>query len=248
MAIEVFNRYEKKYIIPNDDIFMKLYNQLSCFLEPDSYSKLGATYKITNLYYDTVDNRLIRSSMGKPAYKEKLRVRAYGVPDNDSTVYIEIKKKVLGLVNKRRSAMKLAEAYSFLDIGLLPEAKSYINLQVCTEIKTMLNRYSVKPALYLSYDRTAFSATGDDDVRVTFDENIITRRTYLWLESGSFGEPLLPDNTWLMEIKVKNNMPLWLSRLLSEYELYPTSFSKYGTEYKKMLTKNKTERILSRTS
>lgn len=69
-------------------------------------------------------------------------------------------------------------------------------------------------------------------------ENIRTRRYDLRLENGDRGEPLLTKDQWLMEIKAENSIPLWLSKLLSEYKLYKTSFSKYGLEHQKMVLKN----------
>ncbi|MNW19369.1 VTC domain protein [compost metagenome] len=68
-------------------------------MEPDEYNKRHEFYTITNIYYDTECNTLIRNSLSKPKYKEKLRLRAYGTPNADSNVYLEIKKKVVGLVN-----------------------------------------------------------------------------------------------------------------------------------------------------
>lgn len=238
MAIEVFNRYEKKYLVPADKAAALQY-RLRGYMELDENNKRQELYTITNLYYDTDDSQLIRTSLSKPAYKEKLRLRSYGVPGEDSTAYIEIKKKVAGLVNKRRSAIKLSQAYSFLESGILPEPASYTNTQVLSEVECILAKYAVKPVLFLAYDRKAYFASGQSDVRVSFDTNILARRCNLRLESGIYGQPLLEDDMWLMEIKVKDSIPIWLTRLLSEYRLYPTSFSKYGAEYKKYLETQK---------
>lgn len=113
MAIEVFNRYENKYLLDNE-AYYKFYNQLLEYMELDDFNKQHEFYSITNLYYDTEHNTLIRNSLAKPKYKEKLRLRAYGVPNQDTKVYLEIKKKVFGLVNKRRTSLKLNEAYDFV--------------------------------------------------------------------------------------------------------------------------------------
>lgn len=234
MAIEVFNRYENKYMI-DEKMFVRLQSRLSDYMEPDDYNKHGEAYTIANIYYDTQDNHLIRTSLAKPRYKEKLRIRAYGVPESDSKVYIEIKKKVAGLVNKRRSAMKLDEAYSFLEAGNLPELNPKMNTQVLREIGYILEQHELKPALYLAYDRRAYFGNGNHDLRISFDANIRTRRDDLRLESGMYGQQLLEKDTWLMEVKVGQSMPVWLTRLLSENKIYPTSFSKYGTEYMRTL-------------
>ena len=234
MAIEVFNRYENKYIV-NSGIFEKLQQKLASYMELDIHNKKQETYTVTNLYYDTKDNHLIRTSLQKPVYKEKLRLRSYGMPDADKPVYVEIKKKVAGLVNKRRSALQLKEAYVFLNSGVLPEVQSYQNVQVLKEIQYILQCYELQPALYLAYDRIAYFGKDEEDLRISFDCNIRMRRNQLALEAGTFGVPLLPEDAWLMEIKVAHSMPVWLCALLAEYQIYPASFSKYGTEYRKML-------------
>lgn len=231
MAIEVFNRYENKYMI-DTKTFSKLQNKLSDYMELDAYNKQNEAYTITNIYYDTDDSQLIRTSLSKPKYKEKLRLRAYGTPQGDSKVYIEIKKKFMGLVNKRRSAMTLNEAYAFIETGVIPDLNTYMNKQVLCEIEYLLEQYELKPMLYLSYSRRAYFDKNQHDLRISFDNNILTRRYDLKLESGIFGERLLDEDKWLMEIKVSKSMPVWLAHLLSEHKIYPTSFSKYGTEYK----------------
>ncbi len=234
MAIEVFNRYEKKYML-TAGTFEKLQNRLAEQMRLDAYQGEQEAYTVSNLYYDTADSHLIRTSLQKPKYKEKLRLRAYGVPDPEAKVYVEIKKKVAGLVNKRRSALKLEEAYGFLASGILPEEQPYQNRQVLREIGYMLQTQALYPALYLAYDRLAYFGISQPDLRVSFDRNIRTRRYDLALEAGDYGAPLLDSGCWLMEIKAAQSMPLWLCQLLSEYQLYPAGFSKYGTEYRKRL-------------
>ncbi|WP_458120706.1 VTC domain-containing protein [Paenibacillus sp. Z6-24] len=238
MAIEVFNRYESKYLM-NTAQFTALYSDLLEYMELDAYNKQHDFYSISNIYYDTPHDSLIRASLAKPKYKEKLRLRAYGVPRADAKVYMEIKKKFTGLVNKRRTALKLDEAYEFVRTGQAPEYQEYMNKQVLNEISYFLRLYDLAPKLYLSYDRKALFSKESRDLRITFDTNIRCRRYDLKLEQGDYGEQLLEPDQWLMEVKAENTVPLWLSRLLSKHQLYRTSFSKYGNEYKKML-KNQT--------
>ncbi|WP_054942502.1 polyphosphate polymerase domain-containing protein [Paenibacillus ihuae] len=240
MAIEVFNRYENKYLF-DTTAYHQLYNELLEYMEPDDYNKQHEFYSITNLYYDTPSNTLIRNSLSKPKYKEKLRLRAYGVPNEDSKVYLEIKKKVFGLVNKRRTPLKLHEAYDFVRTGNPPEYKDYMNKQVIEEIKYFLSCYDLKPMVYLSYDRKALFCKNNRDLRITFDTNIRSRRYDLKMEHGTHGELLMEPGQWLMEVKAEKTIPVWLSKMLSEHQMYRTSFSKYGNEYKKMLRNSKVE-------
>ena len=199
MAIEVFNRYEKKYIL-DEHTFRRLLERINDYMEPDKYNLNGQFYSICNIYYDTDDNRLIRSSIEKPVYKEKLRMRSYGTPCGEDRVFLEIKKKYNGIVN---------------------------------EIDYFKKMYTLKPKVYLSYDRYAYFEKNDGDFRVTFDTNITTRRGDVRLESGSYGNKLIPDRLYLMEIKISGAVPMWFTRCLSDLHIYPVSFSKYGTEYKR---------------
>jgi SPX domain protein involved in polyphosphate accumulation len=230
MAIEIFNRYEKKYLI-DYGTYEKLMRRLSDYMEKDAYNRSGKSYSICNIYYDTPDSQLIRASLQKPVYKEKLRVRSYGSVEPDGKVFVEIKKKYNKLVNKRRSGMTLATAEHFLQTGVRPEITSGMNAQVIDEAAYLLSHKELYPALYLAYERKAFFGSGQHDLRISFDSHIVTRRTDLSLSSPIYGEPLLSPDLRLMEIKVARSIPLWLSHLLSEYRIYPNSFSKYGRAY-----------------
>lgn len=234
MAIEVFNRKESKYII-DEWTKAELQHRLNEQMRPDAYNRTNDTYSITNLYYDTDDSILIRTSLQKPDYKEKLRLRAYGVPGPEDTVFLEIKKKLDGRVYKRRSSIRLSDATVFVATGRLPEPDPGHNRQVLKEIAYLLSVCPLKPMLYLAYERRALIGIDRPDLRISFDTHIRTRRERLSLADGDDGKPLLPEGQWLMEIKSSGNMPLWLAHLLSELKVFPTSFSKYGFEYKSLL-------------
>ena len=249
MAIEVFNRYEKKYML-NKQQYEQLTERILAHMIPDAYNQDKAFYQICNIYYDTPDDRLIRASIEKPVYKEKLRVRSYGKPGMQERVFVEIKKKYRGIVNKRRTAMRLCDAYAYLnedeknqDAGGENAAalsdNIRVNKQVLAEIDYFKEFYQLVPKVYLSYDRRAYFEKDDGDFRITFDTNITTRRTDLRLEHGSYGEQLLPQDTYLMEIKINRAVPLWFTKIISELNIYPVSFSKYGTEYKKYVLENR---------
>ncbi|GAU79077.1 polyphosphate polymerase domain-containing protein [Fusibacter sp. 3D3] len=232
MAIEVFNRYENKYMI--DEVTYKmLLEHFSEYLDKDVYNQKGHPYKISNIYYDTVDHQLIKNSLAKPKYKEKLRLRAYGVPNPDTKIYVEIKKKVNGIVNKRRTSVKANEAYDFMIKENQRKAQDDMNPQVIKEIDYMIKRYDLFPSMYISYDRIAYFSKTTQDLRISFDSNICYRIDNLNFEAGIHGKPLVNSGYYLMEIKAAHNMPLWLSQILTHYNIYPTSFSKYGNAYNK---------------
>ncbi|KGK87712.1 polyphosphate polymerase domain-containing protein [Clostridium sp. HMP27] len=237
MAIDVFKRHEVKYLI-DKSIYEEIQGRLLKYMELDEYNRNHELYTISNIYLDTKDNHLIRTSLSKPRYKEKLRIRAYGIPERNEKIYFEVKKKVAGVGSKRRTKLKLNEAYEFVYTKEKPEIKDYMNKQVINEIQYMLKMYDLEPKVYVAYERKALFCKENRDIRITFDTNIRTRRYDLRLESGDHGESLVDDDKWLMEIKVGSSMPLWLSQMLSEYKIFKTSFSKYGKEYEKMLLNN----------
>ncbi len=238
MAIEVFNRYEHKYML-DKQAYESVINVLQKHMELDFYNKNCTPYTIANIYFDTDGDYLIRTSLSDPKYKEKLRLRAYGVPSENSKVYLEIKKKFNGIVNKRRTTLTLSEAYDFAKSGKAPEKKEYMNGQVLREIEYFLKIYDLKPKLYLAYDRIAFFEKDNPDLRISFDTNIRSRRYDLRLENGDYGENLLDDGVYLMEIKTSLAKPLWLTAVLSSLDIKRKSFSKYGTEFKNYIRSDK---------
>ena len=219
----VFKRYEKKYLL-NQNQYRELKRKITSMMEVDEYG----LHKICNIYFDTDAYDLIRTSLEKPTYKEKLRIRSYGIPKLNDMVFLELKKKYKGIVYKRRVRLTLEEAQNFLLEGKSPKDGN----QVIGEINWFLKSYSPIPKAYISYDRCALFGREDPNLRITFDQNITYRDTCLDLSKGSWGTKILKPGTTLMEIKIPECMPLWLSQILAELEIFPTSFSKYGTCYK----------------
>ena len=224
----IFERTEKKYLLSKEQ-YELLLEKSKEYIKSDKY---GVT-SICNLYFDTEDSELIRTSIEKPLYKEKLRLRSYGTPTSeDSKVFLEIKKKYDGVVYKRRVSMSLKESEEYLNKGIKPECE---NGQIIREIDYIIEHYNLKPKLFLAYDRIAYNGIEDVALRITFDTNIRSRENDLSLMAGSYGDNLIDDNTYLMEIKANGGMPLWLVDLLSTLEIYPLSFSKYGNIYKRSI-------------
>lgn len=227
MDCDVFERYELKYLVNRQqrDAMREL---LSPRMEKDAFGD----HTILSLYYDTPDFRIIRRSIEKPVYKEKLRLRCYGVPSMESKVYIEMKNKFNGIVYKRRTSMTLAEAYRFLVGKNEPEG------QIGREIACFLDRYpGIQPSMLLIGEREAYFGRLDEaSVRVTFDENIRYRTEQLDPMLDAPGIPLFGRNEFLMEVKLPGVMPLWLAQGLGKLRIYPTSFSKYGVAFEDYIT------------
>ncbi len=231
MAIATFRRYERKFLVPEKKL-PNILNGISDYMVADKYCVDGKYYTICNLYFDNENNDVIRHSVSKPYFKEKLRLRSYDTPQSDSeTVYLELKKKMAKLVTKRRASLSLAEANAYIYSNIRPKTEKYLNGQVLDEIDYFRKTTNAVPKIYIAYDRRAFFHKDNKDIRLTVDFNVITRRYDLDLTKGIYGERLLPEGMYLLEIKVSDNLPFELCRLLSENEIYPTSFSKYGKEF-----------------
>ncbi len=223
----IFKRYELKYVITTAQK-EKLLQVLSPYIIPDKYGRTT----IRNLYFDTDNYRLIRRSLDKPTYKEKLRLRCYEKADPDSAVFVEIKKKYRSVVYKRRIALKEKDAMEWLGGCRYKENPS----QVTKEIDYFMEFYgNLHPTIFLSYEREAYYSNAEADFRVTFDENILCRQTDLSLCSEAYGTPILPQGTVIMEIKCSGGVPLWMTEVLTKEKIYKTSFSKYGTAYKDLI-------------
>ncbi len=229
-AITTFKRSELKYIITvkQRDALIQLFQE---HMIPDEYGK----YTLFNLYFDTPDFLLIRRSIEKPVYKEKLRARSYGKMSKDDTLYLELKKKYKSVVYKRRISLNedcLIDYFS--DHGELPDT------QIGKEIDYFKTLYhDIAPRVFIAYDRIAYFGKERRDLRITFDDNILWRDDHLSLSDEMYGHHILEPNQILMEIKANGSMPLWLIDFLTEQKIFRTSFSKYGRAYTQILTTKK---------
>ena len=97
MAISTFQRREVKFLLSMEQ-YEKLLPVVHEHMNPDKFCVDGKEYGIYNLYYDTPDNLLIRRSIEKPYYKEKLRLRSYYSPAApDASVFLEVKRRSAAL-------------------------------------------------------------------------------------------------------------------------------------------------------
>lgn len=226
MAQQVFKRIEKKYMLtrPQREALLQAFQG---HMQRDAFGR----HTICNLYLDTDDFELTRRSIEKPVYKEKLRLRAYGVPGPEDTVFLELKKKYKGVVYKRRMELTCRQAMDYLLRGKRPDADS----QIAHELDYALQLYAPRPQVYLCYDREAYFCPDNPDLRITLDENIRFRTQQVDLMRGAWGTPTLPDGTTLMEIKIPGAMPLWLADALDAQRIFPCSYSKVGTVYEQFI-------------
>ena len=223
----VFKRYELKYLLTLQQK-EEMLRAMAPYMKLDDYGRTT----IRNIYFDTDTYLLIRRSIEKQTYKEKLRVRSYDRATSDSKVFVELKKKCKSIVYKRRISLPEAEAVSWM----MGEDHCHKHTQIASEIDYFMEHYeTLHPAVFLSYEREAFYSVDGSDFRVTFDDNILARQEDMSLEADVYGTSILPEGMVLMEVKCSGGLPLWMTEVLSKEHIYKTSFSKYGTAYKKMI-------------
>lgn len=223
----VFKRFELKYLLTYEQ-YRRMKTVMSDHMRGDKYGESD----ILNVYYDTPDYLLIRRSLEKPLYKEKLRLRSYGVATENSKTFPELKKKFESVVYKRRLSLPEGRA-----MACFAGRESFPDTQIGRELAFCIERYGgLEPKVFLSYEREAFYAKSDHDFRMTFDQNILWRNTELSLQIPAGGYPLLGAEETLLEVKTAGALPHWLVEFLSANKLYKTSFSKYGGAYRELLT------------
>lgn len=222
----IFNRHEIKYLITTEQLALILEEFQKHMIEDEHGEST-----ICSLYFDTPSFQLIRRSLEHPTYKEKLRLRSYGVANDDTKVFVELKKKYKQVVYKRRITLTEKDAMRYLLRGEIDT-----RTQITDEIDYFKEYYSgIAPSMLLMYKREAYYSREDRDFRVTFDRDILWRDYDLSLDKGIYGQQILEPNQILMEVKTKDAIPLWMTKILTDNHIYKKSFSKYGTAYQTKL-------------
>ena len=226
----VFKRYEIKYLLSLEQK-ERILEAMAPYMALDKYGRAV----IRNVYLDTPDYRLIRRSLEKPVYKEKLRLRSYRQAGPESPIFVELKKKYKGVVYKRRLSLAEGEAVQWVT-GQQQRTDS----QIAREIQWFLGFYKdLRPTVFLSYEREAYHCRDGGDLRITFDDRILARTDRLSLEEEPGGTSLLEPGMVLMEVKTSGGLPLWLTEVLTRERIFKTSFSKYGRAYVEMIKGDK---------
>lgn len=230
MAKEFFSRHEIKYLIPFSR-YEQLVEELLVHMKYDSSGDAEGKYNIISLYFESPDFRIYYETVNKLRFRQKLRLRVYNQATEQSEAFFEIKQKFKKVVHKRRTRILLRDAYHYIENVKQTDLESYSvsNPQIMNEIDSFKNLYELQPNVIVSYDRQAFQGIDDDDLRVTFDYNLKCRSDDLRVEHGPYGDLFVDQDLVILEVKVTHSVPLWLSRLLSEFECPKKSVSKFCT-------------------
>jgi len=227
--IRKFNRFELKYLLTSEQA-AHFENKIQGYLHPDTYGR-GGKYRLSSLYYDSSKYHFYWEKIEGIKFRRKLRIRHYesSEPLTDQTkVFVEIKQRLDRVTQKRRlrlayqDALELCSGKSIPEI-LLPEERS-----IAEEIHEMVLRYNLEPTSVVSYFRKAYLGTDyDEGLRVTFDTDLHYRTHDLDLRSKAKGESLLALHHVIMEIKVNERVPYWLTEFVGESNLKLIRVSKY---------------------
>lgn len=220
--INVMKRYELKFVLSKEQLkFFE--SEITNYMKVDQY---GLT-TVASLYYDTPRCFLINKSIEKPKFKEKIRLRSYGTASLTSPVFLEIKRKLDGIVYKRRIRTTEEEVNKFLTSDY-----EFKKEQISRELKAFKETYKcLEPKYLIIVDRIAYYQD-NSDVRITIDRNPRYRVNNLNLHTSMDGIPLVDDGGAILEIKVPRSIPCWLVEILTKGKIYQTSFSKVGVAHK----------------
>ncbi len=235
MAVFTFERYEKKYLISRrseEKVIDFLTGSLGMKFDPHCLG--GGLYDIYNLYFDDEQNSVINASLMKPRFKEKLRLRSYGFPKSPQDgVFLELKRKIGGIVTKRRVPLSFEAAVNLVAEGARPDGQSYVKNRLIDEILYFSSRKKLSPKVRITYRRTALYSESDPSLRITFDRDILTSRSGDFFGKSDPGTPLLNDGERLMEVKFLHAPPKALTDFLGSERIFMQGFSKYGNEYRR---------------
>ena len=229
VVIEIFSRREQKYLITRTQYDI-LVDQMSPYMRVDKFGDEGK-YTVTSLYFDNDRHDIYFETKNKLDFRQKLRLRIYDNTDLSGTAFFEVKQKHNNVVNKRRTAIPLMDAYRYINKPTYDVEENYqaSNFQILKEIHHFRKLYQLEPEMVVSYDRHAFHCITDPDLRITFDLNLRCRNHDLNIEYGPYGNHFIDPNLVVLEVKVTHSLPLWLARILQDLECEQKSASKFCT-------------------
>jgi hypothetical protein len=228
-TIRRFNRFELKYVVSLREA-ERFKHALGAYLLPDDHGDSGGSYGLTSLYYDSPDYRFYWEKVDGIKFRRKLRIRCYenGQPlSPDTPVYVEIKQRLNRVTQKRRAVLPYSQGLQLCDERRIPEHAPQ-DRAVIEEVAGMLWQYDLRPASLVRYTRLALLGTDYDlGLRVTFDRDLTYRTRGLRLHEEQSDLPLFPPDRCVVEIKVNERIPYWLTELVARHDLGLMRVSKY---------------------
>jgi hypothetical protein len=225
-------RYELKYIV-NEIQAAGIASYIRPFLEPDKYSKLqrGGQYPIVSLYLDSPELRLCKETLTGVKNRFKLRIRSY-TDEPEYPRFFEIKRRINTVIVKSRARVADQDVPILLRGKSLPPRGYSTDVAALNQFQLYVASIHAGPMVLIRYLRQAWESTSENRVRVTFDRELcykVTHEPYVRLGGSGWQESNITRGMTILEIKFTGSYPLWLSRLVEDFELEVTAVSKYAT-------------------
>lgn len=229
--LHAFNRFEIKYLVPEDRAD-ELRAALDQQMDEDAHAGNGG-YPITSVYYDTADLTFYWEKIEGLRFRRKLRIRHYGTGDDltaQSRVFVEIKQRVNRVTQKRRVALPYRDALLLCSReGYHPqEEMSSRRRAFLNEVGTLVQTLDLRPTVTTAYYRQAWVGRDADlGLRVTLDHRLRGRDRDFHLSDSSLNRLTLPPRLSVLEVKANERVPTWVTDLTARMSLDVVRISKY---------------------
>ncbi len=225
-------RYELKYLVTEIQA-AAIAKYIGPFLEPDRYSKLrrGGHYPIVSLYLDSPELRLCKETLTGVKNRFKLRIRSY-TDEPEYPRFLEIKRRINRVIVKSRARVLDCDLPILLRGKSLPPQGYTTDEAALNQFQLYVATINAGPMVLIRYLRQAWESTSQNRVRITFDRELcykVTHEPYVRLGGSGWQRNDLTTGTAILEIKFTGSYPLWLARLVEDFDLQVTAISKYAT-------------------
>lgn len=232
-------RYERKYLVPNDRL-ESLRKRIQPFVSRDPYAPpMGDgtfQYTVRSVYFDTPGFNSLYEKWEGVEIRKKLRIRGYDQKDDNSRVFLEVKRKKGDRIWKTRANVPYSKLDEILTLGFVNGVSDEIKGSNEVEARKFLfnmHRFGYRPVNLISYDREPFQGVFEPGLRITFDKNV---RAKMWPSLSELyseaGLRLVWKDHFILEIKYfGEKMPSWIRSVVQEYGLRHEALSKFATPF-----------------
>ncbi len=233
-------RFEKKYLVPNIQLDA-LRERFMPFLRADIYAGIEQfgypEYTVRSIYFDSHDKKALDEKIAGVEERKKLRIRGYNTCDNNSKVFLEIKRKIGNRIYKNRSLIPYAKTQETLlfgpDESLMESLKLKNQQDDAMRFLYQLKKHNMSPLNLIVYEREAYHGKFNSDLRVTFDKNV--RSAIYPRIDDLFDESALTyiwDNHFILEVKYFDPpMPGFIKTIIEDFKLQSQALSKFTEGY-----------------
>lgn len=215
-------RTELKFYVPLK-LYVPLGKALIPYTEADANVSEGqARYKVNSIYYDTEDFLYYRKRVAGTPERLKFRIRYYGdeTGDLEQSVWFELKQKFGFFQRKLRHRVRAK------DVGPILRGE-----QEHPELRSHLFEYNLRnlrPVVKVSYFREPLKGIFEWGTRITFDSEIKGAYTNEFTTMPLSNEKLaISPFYFVLEVKLMDSIPTWLSHIIESFGLEQIVFSKY---------------------